>query len=82
MANEKKTYLVATSNGDWQELGEAGLGATIWELPSDVADHLNEDPYSVYEKLEEHGTAVAEFHTDSGRLRLVGDVEQFLGERE
>ena len=31
MANEKKTYLVATSNGDWQELGDAGLGATIWD---------------------------------------------------
>ena len=83
MANEKKIYLVATSNGDWQELGEAGLGATIWELPSDVADDLNEDPYSVYEKLEEHGTAVVDFYTySSGKLCLVGDVEQFLGERE
>ena len=83
LANEKKTYLVTTNNGDWQQLGEAGMGAMIWELPSDVADGLNEDPYSVYEKLDEHGTAVAEFHTDSsGKLCLVGDVEQFLGEWE
>ena len=47
LANEKKTYLIVTTNGDWQELGDAGYGATIWELPSDVADRLNEDPYSL-----------------------------------
>ena len=34
MAGEdENTYVVVTANGDWQELGEAGDGATVWELP-------------------------------------------------
>ena len=80
MANEKKTYLIVTANEDWQELGEAGCGATIWELPNWAADRLNEDPESIGETLEDHGTAIVDFFTEDGRLCLMGDVDQYVND--
>ena len=81
MANEKKTYLIVTANEDWQELGEAGCGATIWELPNWAADRLNEDPESIDETLAEHGSAIANFHKDdAGDLTIIGDVDQYVND--
>ena len=77
MAGEdENTYVVVTANGDWQELGEAGDGATVWELPGWASAHLNEDPGSIRETLEEHGRAVADFYKgeDTGALVISGDV--------
>ena len=77
--NKGNTYLVVTANGDWQELGEAGEGATIWELPDWASEHLNEDPGSINDTLEEHGRAVADFYkNESGALVIGGDVEEYV----
>ena len=81
MANDKKTYMVMTANGDWQELAEAGFGATIWEVPDDAADRLNEDPGSLAETLEKRGRAVVDFYkNDAGELVIGGDVEQYAND--
>ena len=76
----KKTYLVVTANGDWQELGEVGDGATIWELSADIASRLEEDPGSLAELLEDRGTAVVDLYTEppEGNLKILGDVDSFI----
>ena len=80
MAGEdENTYVVVTANGDWQELGEAGDGATVWELPGWAEAHLNDDPGSIRETLEEHGMAVVGIHTEPpGNLRILGDIDSFV----
>ena len=81
MADDKKgkTYLLVTGDGDWQELGEAGDGATIWELPESASKHLNEDPGDLDDTLENHGKVIAEIYTEEGGLTIVGeDVDRYV----
>lgn len=70
-----KVYLVVTSNGDYQQLGEYE-GAAIWELPEADYKAVEDCSKLLADTLEDKGAPVFDcFLDDQGELVVRGQSE-------